>query len=59
MKYHNHEIVKIKDETIDKEMSKDQCYYAIQKDGKLLGTTILLSGAKDFIDSNYNETYLV
>lgn len=61
MKYHNHIIQKIYAPLlVDKEMQKDQCYYAIQdKDGKFLANTICLSSAKDYIDSGYNETYLV
>ena len=59
MKYHNHILKKVHDYTIDKEMSKDQSYWEIWKDNKCLNRTLCLRSAKDYIDSNYNETYLV
>lgn len=59
MKYHKHILKKVYDEGIDKEMSKDQSYWEIWKDGKLLNFTIGLNCAKEYIDSGYNETYLV
>lgn len=60
MKYHGHIIKKVYEPLlVDPEMQKDQCVYEIYKDNKFLAMTICLGCAKEYIDSNYNETYLV
>jgi hypothetical protein len=60
MKYHNHIIKKVYDASIGEDMNKDQSYYEIyDKNNNFINSTLCLGCAKDYIDSGYNETYLV
>lgn len=57
MKYHKHKIIKAP-EDLGEEREQDNYVYKIFKDGKLIQIALTLSTAKDYIDSNYDETYL-
>ena len=58
MKYHGHILKKVYDKSIDD--GGDQFYYEIyDKDGKYLTNTLTLWSAKAYVDSNYDENYLV
>lgn len=56
MKYHEHEIRKIKEDLDD--WDGHNYIYEIYKDGKWIANAPALSMAKDYIDSDYNEVYL-
>lgn len=56
MKYHGHVIKKV---NMDLEDWDGRNYiYEIYKDGKHIANALVLSTAKDYIDSGYNENYL-
>lgn len=57
MKYHNHEIKKVPTDLGEEDCRKNYTY-EIYKDGEYINTALTLSTAKDYIDSDYNETYL-
>ena len=58
MKYHGHILKKVYDSSIDD--GGDPWYYEIyDKDGKYLANTLTLWSAKAYVDSNYDENYLV
>ena len=56
MKYHGHEIKKVYGDLED--WGFRFYHYEIYKDGKWIADALTISTAKDYIDSNYNETYL-
>lgn len=56
MKYHGHEIKKVHADLDD--WDGKNYIYEIYKDGKFLADALVLSSAKDYIDSGYNENYL-
>lgn len=57
MKYHGHEIIRIPMDLGEEEASKN-CVYEIRKDGEYIQTALTLSTAKEYIDHDYDETYL-
>ena len=57
MKYHGHEIKKTFTD-LGEEDKKLNYTYEIYKDGEYINTALTLSTAKEYIDSDYNETYL-
>lgn len=57
MKYHKHEIVKVPTD-LGEENPKLNYTYEIYKEGAYINTALTLSTAKDYIDSDYNDTYL-
>lgn len=57
MKYHNHEIRKVATD-LGEEDPKLNYTYEIYKDGEYINTALTLSTAKQYIDSEYDETYL-
>ena len=57
MKYHNHEIKKVPTD-LGEENPRLNYTYEIYKDGEYISTALTLSTAKDYIDNDYNETYL-
>ena len=57
MKYHNHEIRKVPTD-LGEEDSRKNYTYEIYKDSEYINTALTLSTAKDYIDSEYNDTYL-
>ncbi len=57
MKYHKHEIIKVPTD-LGEENPKDNYTYEIYKDGEYINVALTLSTAKDYIDSDYNDTYL-
>lgn len=57
MKYHKHEIIKVPTD-LGEDDPKLNYTYKIYKDGEYIQTALTLSTAKDYIDNNYNESYL-
>jgi hypothetical protein len=57
MKYHKHEIKKVPTD-LGEENKRDNFTYEIYKDGAYINTALTLSTAKEYIDSDYNDTYL-
>jgi hypothetical protein len=57
MKYHNHEIKKVPTD-LGEENPCLNFTYEIYKGGEYINTALTLSTAKEYIDSEYNDTYL-
>lgn len=57
MKYHGHEIKKVPTDLGESD-PKLNFTYEIYKDGKYINVALVLSSAKDFIDSGYDQNYL-
>ena len=57
MKYHGHEIKRIKTDLGENDERKN-CVFEISKNGEYIQTALTISSAKEFIDSDYNENYL-
>lgn len=56
MKYHGHEIKKAYADLDD--WDGKNYVYEIYKEGKWIANALVLSSAKEYIDSGYNENYL-
>ena len=57
MKYHGHEIKKVKTD-LGEARERDNATFEIYKDGEYIQTALTISTAKEYIDSGYNENYL-
>ena len=57
MKYHGHEIKRVKMDLGENDERKN-CIYEIYKNGEFIQNALSINSAKDYIDSNYNENYL-
>lgn len=57
MKYHGHEIIRVKTD-LGEEKASLNCVYQIFKDGKYLEEAPTVGMAKDYIDSGYDINYI-
>lgn len=57
MKYHGHEIIK-KPTDLGEDNPRLNYTYEILKAGKRINVALSLSSAKEYIDSNYDASYL-
>ena len=57
MKYHGHEIKKVKTDLGENDERKN-CIYEIYKDGVYIQEALTIGTAKEYIDTGYDESYL-
>lgn len=57
MKYKGHTIKKVFTD-LGEEDNRKNCVYEIYKDGKYINTALTIDTAKEYIASDYNDTYL-
>ena len=57
MKYHGHEIKKVKTD-LGEEDERKNCIYEIYKDGVKIQEALTIGTAKEYIDTGYDENYL-
>lgn len=58
MKYHKHEIKKVKEDLGEYDDRLNYVYQIYNEKGEFLITALTLSTAKEYIDSGYDERYL-